>query len=176
MKKAFFSIIGLLFGLTGICQIPKSEVVNATLPQGTKSLTKEQTSTILRNNFKRNEVPTDNKSLNIQNYYQMNGLIIAFWDDEVNPPFNRSLEEISSGMTGIFKYNHDTVNFNRIITLNNVKYLEYEIQKEDEAYLWFQSEVNKNNKSICGVIQFKKQDETKAEKYLDDLLKSVHFK
>jgi hypothetical protein len=175
-KKVVFSIIGLLFSFVGICQVPNSQVIDATLPKGTVSLSKEQASTMLHNNFKRYEVPTNSKYLDIKNYYQMDGLLVAFWDDEVNPQFKRSLETIRSGIMGVFRYTHDTVNFSKIITLNNINFLEYEFKKEDEVYLWFQSDVNKNDKNICGVIQFKKGNEDKAQKYLDDFLGTVRFK
>jgi hypothetical protein len=171
MKNIVFLIIGLLISSQLIGQTPKSDVVSVRLPHGATSLTKEQLSKVAHNNFKRSGVPLD-----VENYYQLDGLIISFWDIEVNPDFNRSLEEIRSGMVAILKRNNDTVNFSKIITVNNIQFLEYEYQKDDEVYLRFQSEFNKNHKNICGIIQFKKPDQDKAHKALQDLLQSIHFK
>jgi len=172
MKNITFFTICLFFSIHAIGQIPKSDVVSLSVPNGARSLTKEQLSKIVHNNFKRSGVP-----LNMENYYQLDGLIISFWDHEenVSPEFQRSLEEIKSGMLGILKQNNDTVNFSKIITINSIQFLVYEYQKEDEVYLRFQTGF-KNNKNFGGIIQFKKPDEAKANKALQDLLQSIRFK
>jgi hypothetical protein len=162
----------LLFGLKLSGQAPISEVVDATLPKGAKLLTKEQLIAYTKSNYKRSQIPTDKK-----NTYQLDGLLISVWDLSVNPGLKRSLQASQSEMLGYLKRNtENTINYSKIITVNNIQFLVCEYQKQDEVYLWFKSDYNKANKNISGVIQFKKPDQNKAEAALQTFLASVHFK
>jgi hypothetical protein len=169
--KNLFLIACLFFNIGAWGQVPKSDVVSASLPKGAISLRKEQVSKIVHDNFKRSSIPLD-----VENYYQLDGIVMSFWDDEVNPEFKRSLEDIQLGMLGIFKRNNDVVNFSKIISVNNIRFLVYEYQIDDEVNLCFQSDFNKHNKHIGGIVQFKKPDEDKGQKVLQGLLQSMHFK
>jgi ABC-type antimicrobial peptide transport system permease subunit len=171
MRKVILLITALFFSICAIGQAPKSKVVSINVPAGAVQLTKEQAAEVIHANFKQTSIPLDK-----ENYYQLNGLVMSFWDDEVNPEFNRSLEDIRSGILGVFHYNHDVVNFAKIILVNNVHFLIYEFQKDDGVVLRFQSEFTKSNKGVLGIIEFKKPDEEKAQKALQDLLQSIHFK
>ena len=131
MKKITFLIFGLCWSFKAISQqIPSSEVLTASMPPGSKLLTQDQLVKFTRKNFTRTPIPADKK-----NIYQLDGIIISFWDIEQDTEYKRSLEEIRSGMLGVLKYAHDTVNFSKIITINNSQFLVYEYQKEDEVYL-----------------------------------------
>jgi len=115
--------------------------------------------------------------INKENYYKLDGVLISFWDLSVNPEFKKTLQASQSEMLGYLARNKEnTVNFSKIITVNNIQFLVCQYQKQNEVYLWFKSDFNKDNKDICGIIQFKKPDEDKAEKALKDLLQSMHFK
>jgi alpha-amylase/alpha-mannosidase (GH57 family) len=170
MRNVVLFKVALLFSIYAIGQSPKSNVVSISAPAGAIQLTKEQASELIHANFKQSSIPLDK-----ENYYQLNGIIMSFWDIEQDTEYKRSLEEIRSGMLGVLKYAHDTVNFSKIITVNNSQFLVYEYQKDDEVYLWFQTDF-KNNKKSGGTLQFKKPDEAKAERALQDLLQSIHFK
>jgi hypothetical protein len=172
-QKITLLILNLFFGLYAMGQQnPSSEVVSATMPIGTKHLTKAKVLDYVHKNYKRSQISVDRK-----NIYQLDGLLISFWDLSINPEFKKSLQDSQSEMLGLLKRNPENViNYYKIITVNNIQFLIYEYQKQDEVFLRFQSEYDKNNKDICGLIQFKTPDEAKAQKALNDLLQTVHFK
>jgi hypothetical protein len=177
VKKIIVLIAGLFFSRFALGQAaPSSNVISASLPTGAVQLTKDQTVSVLHKNFKHYKIPIDNTHLKVDNYYQLDGIVFSFWDFETDPQFKRSLEEISSGVGAILKRNNDTVSFNKIVIINNIKFLEYEFSEGNEISLWFQSDVNKHYQNIVGVIQLKKGDEEKAQRFLDSFLNSVHFK
>jgi len=66
--------------------------------------------------------------------------------------------------------------FSKIITVNNIRFLIYEYQRNEEFYLRFQSELDRNRNNISGLIRFEKADEHKAQTALNDLLQTIHFK
>ena len=173
MKKIFSLIAGLLFSLSVLGQpLPTSEVVNAAMPKGSRLLTKEQLISYINNNFKISQVPTDKVNL-----YLLDGLIISFWDLSVNPESKRTLQDSQSEVLEYVGRNKENViNYSKIVAFNNIQFLLFEYQKQDEVYLWFKSDYNKNNKDINGVIQFKKPYEAKAQAALQTFLGSVHFK
>lgn len=172
MKKVTLIIICTLLGLRTIAQIPKSRVVDAAMPNGAIRLTNEQLKDYIRNNYKKSGVPLDK-----DNVYQIDGVIISFWDLHVNPQFKKSLEASQKEILGYLKWtDHNNVNFSKIITVKGVRYLEYEYQKYDEVFLRFQSEFDSNNDNICGIVQCKEPDRQKAEETLDNFLQTVHFK
>lgn len=172
MKKIFLLIQSVLFCSLALCQpSPSSDVVTATMPAGSRLMSKKEVIDFTKN-YKRSQISPDRK-----NIYQSDGLIISFWDLSVNPGFKKSLEASRSEMLAVFKLDKEAViNFSKIIDINNIHFLVYEYQKGDEVFLRFQSEFNKSDKNICGIIQCKKPDEDKAQKALSELLNSVHFK
>jgi hypothetical protein len=171
MKKTIFLITGLFISLYTMGQSPTSDVFNATAPKGAKKLTREQLTNYVHSNYKRSGLPLDK-----ENTYQVDGLLISYWSLSVNPDFKKSLKSTQSEMLAVLKENNNMINDSRIIKINNIQFLVYEYQKENEVTLRFQSEFNKNNKNINGIIQFKEADKDKAHKALDDFLQTVHFK
>jgi hypothetical protein len=149
----------------------KSDVVNVILPHGTSVIEKGNIERTVHTNFKRTSIPFDK-----ENYFQSDGLIISFWDDKVNPEFNRKLDDIQPGILAVLKYNHDQVNFSKIITVNGMRFLIYEYEKDNEVDLRFQSEFDKNNRDVLGVIQFKKPNEERGQQYLQQLLQNMYHK
>ena len=153
-------------------QTPSSTVVTATMPQGATKPTKDELAKYIHDNYKRSQVPLDKT-----NTYKLNGLLISFWDLSINPPFKKSLEASQSEILGYLKQNSEnTINYSKIITVNDIRFLVYVYQKGNEEYLRFQSEYNKDNKNICGLIQCKKPDEVEAEETLQTFLSTIHFK
>jgi len=172
MKKILFLIAGLFLFFYAVGQTPSSNVVTATMPKGATRLTRAQLINIVHNNYKKSGIPLDKG-----NTYQLNGILISFWDLSVNPEFKKSLKASQSEMVGYLSRNKENIiHYSQIIKVNNIHYLVCEYQNDDEIYLWFKSDYNKNDKDINGVIQFKKPDEDKAHKALDDFLSTVHFK
>jgi len=80
-------------------------------------------------------------------------------------------------MLGYLRIDHDNIiDYSKIIAVNNIQFLICQYEKDGEAFLWFKSDYDRDNKNISGVIQFKKPDEDKAQKALQTFLGSVHFK
>jgi hypothetical protein len=172
-QKITLFILGFFFSFYAMGQQPtSSEVVNAVMPKGATKLTGEQLSNYVCKNYIRPGIPLDK-----ENTYQLDGLLISFWDLSVKPEFKKSLQDSQSEILAILKRNDENViNYSKIIAVNNIQFLVYEYQKSDEVYLWFRSDFNKNNENIIGTIQFKKPDEDKAQKALQTFLQTVHFK
>ena len=155
-----------------VAQTISSEVVNASIPKGAKHISTEELSNYLKSNYKYSQI-----SFNRANVFKMGRLIISFWDLSVNPVSKKSLEDSQLEILGYLKYNPENViNFSKIETINNIRFLIYQYQKGDETFLRFQSEFNSKNRNICGIVQFKKPDENDAHAALKELLESVHFK
>jgi hypothetical protein len=156
--------------IRSLCQHPQSNIVSINVPQDAISLSKEEAARTIHANFKRSSIP-----LGKENYYKVDGIIVSFWDHEENAIHENTLEEIRSGMLGILKRTHDTVNISKIIKINDMQFLVYEFQNENEVHLVFQTDYYKNA-NFGGMIEFKKPDEEKAQKILQELLQSIHFK
>jgi len=173
MRKIIFFIAGLFFTQYVIAQqAPSSEVVTAVMPKGAIKLTQDQLVRFTSKNYKSSAMP-----LNKENTYQLDGILISFWDLRVNQEFKKSLPASQKEILEVLRLNDfNKVNYSKIITVNNKQFLVYDYEIEDECYLRFQSEFNKQNKNICGLIQYKKPDEAKAEEALQTFLQSVHFK
>jgi hypothetical protein len=173
MRKIILSIAFLFLSIFVFAQEnPNSTVVTARMPKGSVKLGKKELSKFLHENFKKSGVPLDK-----ENTYQLDGIIISFWDLSVNPESKKSLKATQSEMLSVLKLNNDNViNYSKIISVNNIQYLVYEYQKDDEVYIWFRSDFNKDNKNINGTIQCKDQDKDKAHEVLKTFLESVHFK
>jgi hypothetical protein len=176
MKKVVLSLLGIFLVFEGICQPPKSIVLDATIPRGSLAINKDQAASFLRGNFKGHEIPIDNKQLNNVNYYTWDGMIISFWDVETDMHDKKSIEGKAAGIIDLFRRFNDTVNFNRIVTINDIKFFEYEYQINGEIYLRFQSDANTKNQTVCGLIQCKQPDEPQAQSYLKELSQSMRFK
>ncbi len=172
MKKISFLVAGLFLSHFAMSQVNgHSDVVNITIPKKAAKLTKEKLVTYTNSNYKRSQVPIDK-----ENIYQIDGLIVSFWDVPASESNKRDLPVIQSEILGILKRNNENViNYSKIITVNNIQFLVFEYQKGDEVFLRFISEL-KNHKNLNGIIQFKKPDEDKAQEALKDLLGGMHFK
>jgi hypothetical protein len=176
MKYVLIFLICSVLSARSFGQPPKSIVLDATMPRGSLAINKDQAASFLRENFKGHEIPIDNKYINNVNYYRQDGIIISFWDVETDIHDKKSLEDKGAGIMGLFRRYNDTVIFHRIVTVNNIKFFEYEYQIGGEIYLRFQSDANTKNQTVCGLIQCKKPDEAEAQSYLQELLQSMHFK
>jgi len=172
MKKIFLLLAGLFCSLYAMGQAPTRDVFTADTPKGATRLSKEQLLSYMHHNFKTSAVPDDK-----EHTYKLDGLLISYWSLSVNPEFKKSLQASESEILAVLKRNPENViHYSKIVSANKIQFLVYEYQRNDEVLLRFQSEFNKDNKNINGLIQFKKLDEEKAQKALQDFLKSVHFK
>ncbi|HTD98563.1 MAG TPA: hypothetical protein VK668_04730 [Mucilaginibacter sp.] len=172
MKRIIFLIAGLVFSISCMSQQPNlSSVVSIKLPDKAEKLNRTQSSSYLKENFKKSKVPLDK-----ENIYIKDGVIISFWDLSVSGDNKRSLQNSKAELLEVLKIDKNLkVNEANIITINHNQFLVINYQEGDEVYLRFYSDY-KNNKNISGLIQFKKPDEDKAKGLLDTLLKTIQFK
>jgi hypothetical protein len=172
MKKIRLAVAGLLVSIHAFSQVASSETFGATVPKEASKLTRKQLVNILHDNYKWPAIQP-----NRENIYQLNGLLISYWGLSVNSDYHKNLEASQKEILGYLKRDElNTINESKIVVVNNIKFLVYEYQRGDEVYLRFQSDFDKNLKNVNGIIQFKKPDEEKAQKTLQDLLQSIHFK
>jgi|GEM_PF-3444296 len=147
LKKINFLSIGFLFGLSAFGQAPSKETFGATAPKQAIKIDKEHLVTILHQSRRQSTVPTDN-----ENTYQLDGLLISYWGLSVNADYHKTLEESQSEILGYLKGDKENNKVNsKIIAVNNIKFLIYEYQRNDQFYLRFKSEFDKNYHNINGV-------------------------
>src|ERR1700744_188691 len=104
-EKVVLLILLISFNLSvAFGQAPQSEVVNADMPAGAKQLTKEQLSTYVHKNYKVSQMPKKR-----ENTYQLDNLLIAFWDLSVNPEFKKSLKASQAEILEYLKWTDDNV-------------------------------------------------------------------
>jgi len=170
MKRISFLVACMLFCLYATAQVDVNNVFTAMPPKNATSLTSEQLQTYLRSHFKVTLVPGNHETT-----YLADGVIVCFWDLKANPQYLKPLDSLQArGVRGVSK--SATLNDSHFETVNSVRFGVYEFQKEDEVYIRFGSEVNKNLQSMNGILQFKAADKDKAHQYLKDLLASMRFK
>src|SRR6185503_5062436 len=172
MKKINLLIICFLLGYSAFGQVPSTETFGATVPKEAIKLDRDHVLSIAHKTLRQSYVAPG-----IENTYQLDGLVISYWGLSVSPDNTKSLEDSQKEILGLLKRNEgDIVKNSKIVTVNNIRFLVYEYHRGDDVSLRFQSELDKNHKNVNGLIQFKKPDEDKAHKALDDSLHTIHFK
>jgi hypothetical protein len=174
VKKTLSLIIGVFFSGFAIGQAnPSSNVVNLKVPERAVKLSTDDVQTFIKaNGFKHSQLAFEKR----RKFYEVDGLIISFWDIPMNPTHKRSLQKMQDEGLGILKDDKENIiKFSKIESINNIQFLIYEYQKEDEVFLRFISDEN-NNKNLTGILEFKTSDEKKAEAVLQEFLQSMHFK
>ena len=68
------------------------------------------------------------------------------------------------------------VDNSKIITVNNIRYSVIASHDGDNMTIQFTSDYDKSGGYINGFIEYKKTDESAAEKYLQNFLENMHFK
>jgi len=170
MKRISFLVVCMLFCLYATAQVDVNNVFTAMPPKNATSLTGEQLQTYVRGHFKITLVPSNHEFT-----YLADGVIICCWDLKANPQYLKPLDSLQArGVRGVSKT--AIVNDSHFETVNNIRFGIYEFQHDDEVYIRFGSEVNKNLQSMNGILQFKAADKDKAHQYLKDLLASMRFK
>jgi len=148
MKKILYLIAVLFFSIHVLGQASESSVVSVRLPKGASSLTKRQLSGLVHQNFKRSSIPLER-----ENYYQLDGILIFFWDLSVNPGFKKGIANSKLELLGYLSRNKDnTIDYSKIINVNGIQFLICQYENHGEAYLWFKSECNSDDKYINGVF------------------------
>jgi hypothetical protein len=170
MKKAIFFTIGLFFGLYSAAQEVSTDVYVAATPKGATKLVGQGISDYLRSNFKISLVPT-----NQENTCLADGVVICFWSLKAAPEYKKTLEDVKTSMDAFLKKKNTYITSD-ITTINGIRFFVWEFHNDDETYIRFMSDMNKNKDNMDGIIQFKAADSDKAHEYAKDLLASMHFK
>lgn len=170
MKKLTLFTIGLLFSLCALGQEVSTDIFTATAPAGATKLTGQPLADYVHANYKKTLLPS-----NQENTYLADGVIVCFWGLPGGPVKSKPLEEMQARMVAVLQRNN-TVNYARIETINNIRFLIYEFESDGEAYISYRSEPNSKEQTLNGTIQFKTADKEKARQDLKDLLTSMHFK
>ncbi|MEP6613216.1 MAG: hypothetical protein ABJA76_15055 [Mucilaginibacter sp.] len=160
----------MLFGLCALGQQVSTDIFTATAPAGATKLTGQPLADYLRANYKKTLVPS-----NQENTYLADGVIVCFWGLPGGPVKSKPLEEMQTRMVTVLQKNN-TVNYARIETINNIRFLIYEYESDGEVYIRYWSDPNSKGQNLSGITQFKTGDKEKARQDLKDLLTSMHFK
>jgi len=170
MKKLTLLTVGLLFGLFALGQQVTTDIFTAIAPSGSAKLTGQALQDYVHSNYKKTLVPS-----NQEDTYLADGVIICFWGLPAGTVKSKPLEEMQTRMVEVLQKNN-TVNYARIYTINNTRFLIYEFESDGEAYIRYRSDPNSKEQTLNGIIQFKAADKDKARHDLKDLLASMHFK
>jgi hypothetical protein len=170
MKKLTLFTIGLLFSLCALGQEVSTDIFTATAPAGGTKLTGQSLADYVHANYKKTLLPS-----NQENTYLADGVIVCFWGLPGGPVKSKPLEEMQTRMVAVLQ-KHNTVNYARIETINNIRFLIYEFESDGEAYISYRSEPNSKEQTLNGTIQFKTADKDKARQDLKNLLAGMHFK
>jgi len=170
MKKLTLLAIGLLLGFCALGQEVSTDIFTATAPAGATKLTGQALADYVRNNYKKSHLPS-----NQENTYLADNVLICFWGLPAGTVKSKPLEEMQTRMVAVLQKNN-TVNYARIETINNTRFLIYEFETDGEVFISYRSEPNAKEQTLNGTLQFKTADKEKARQYLKDLLTSMHFK
>ncbi|HVW96137.1 MAG TPA: hypothetical protein VHA56_09235 [Mucilaginibacter sp.] len=92
------------------------------------------------------------------------------------PLLRKGLENRQRQMVSLLRQNPSfTVTGSDIVTYNNIKYLIIKYQEDNQWYIWYSSDYNKEGSFINGFIQYSKGDDLKAKQYLEDMLSTTKF-
>lgn len=176
MKKLHLIIICILYSLSVIGQQSDdaSEVVQLSLPKGTRKLSQQEYNDFMAKRYDKSGI------VDFHNHvYQKNNLLIYYFNSYVTAPkLKKSLESNERIMLGVFKqYGKTTVvDTATIITVNNIRFGLIKYHKNDIWYIRSTSDYDNNLHYIRGFIEYKKSDQVEAEQYLRELLQSMHFR
>jgi hypothetical protein len=151
-----------------------SEVMQLTLPKGTSKLSKEEYGRFMSKRYDKS-----NLSSFRDHVYKKDGLLIYYLNSAISSPkFKRSLESSQSIMLGVFKQYSKTIVIDtaKIITVNKVRFSIIKYHENNIWYTKFTSDYDKTLRFVNGFIEYKKADADNAQKALDGLLRSMHFK
>ena len=171
MKNIALTVITLLNCLASIAQERTSNLATFSVPKESKRITKEQFLTQEGQQFKRILFSSNSDDLFFKNAYTIDGILISVYDRE-NTDDKRTMQQLQRELTSV---NPKRVKQSQITTINNRQFLVIDLQDDGAMATYFYSDV-KEGKRVQGVLQFSNQEEEKAKKILDDLLKSILFK
>jgi hypothetical protein len=170
MKKLTLLTVALLFGLCALGQDVSTDIFTATAPVGAPKLTGQALMDYVHANYKKTLVPS-----NQDNTYLADGVIICFWALPAGTVKSKPLEEMQTRMVAVLEKSN-TVNYSRIETINNTRFLIYEFESDGEVYIRYRSDPNAKDQTMNGILQLKTADKDKARQDLKDLLNSMQFK
>ncbi|NQX38813.1 hypothetical protein SAMN05421820_101848 [Pedobacter steynii] len=152
-------------------QAPLSEIGTIKLPVNLDHSDGKQIAAFEKVNFK-----YLSSTRGLKHIYKIGDILFGFEDFSRPEKLAGSLEDYKERILGEvesieLRKTKETVD---IIKHNNTKFLVRKAIREDECYYYFMSDT-RAGAGIRGGIQFKKADQQKAEKILNDFLKNIQF-
>jgi hypothetical protein len=167
MKIISLFLTSLIYSLHAFCQQP---VIDTAVTNGMEQLSAQSFTSISRQQF-------DNVSLTGIGYsYYRKGNMLFYYRNSKGSQFDKfTLEENMNQ----FKKSHEDagsiVTRSEIITVNGVRFLVIDFTSKSDRYLSFRSDYATNDKFTYGYIQYKSQDENKAQQLLNNVLQHIHL-
>jgi len=173
MKKFLLIFACLIYSINTFGQEGPTtrEVMQLTLPKGTEKLDEEKLNNLSHNRF--NEKTTSDFHDHI---FKKDSLLIYYMNLSFPRILRKSLESNQIMMVSLLGQAKDTVDYSKIISVNNIRFLIIEYHDKNTMYIRFRSDYDKSGSLINGFIECKKRHERQARHYLQDLLKGMHFK
>ncbi|MCC8424364.1 hypothetical protein [Mucilaginibacter sp. UR6-11] len=174
MNKIILLIIGLLFSLDSIAQeITIGTTADVKLPPNAEKIDKQ--SMIARSGrlYGNSQLQHWSKT---DNLYKLDDITLSIWDVHHAKDDTRTLDDIKIQMLGLFENDKSIkVSDATIKKVKNHWFLIIKYQKGEPFYVWFISDP-KNFKSLNGLMEFKKEDQGKAEAKLNEILNNSFFR
>ncbi|WP_158796036.1 hypothetical protein [Pedobacter sp. L105] len=172
--KAFFGIfITILFcsSVNGQ-QVYQSRILTLKLPSSAVKISlSEKTPDIGTEQYKVAAAKLAKK----KNYYNINGMILGFWDQSITGISTQPLEQKKEELIGMNRRRNATNVSGVIKTSNHIQFIILRYDQNDFSFYKFISE-NHNNQNILGFIQFRPADKNRATDLLTQVLNSIEFK
>jgi hypothetical protein len=147
------------------------------LPKGTEKLNKQQFKNLSHGGLDEEAISDFHDHI-----YKKDGLLIYYLNLSTSPKLKKPLESYQKMMVALLSGKSELkgavtiVDESKIITINNIRYSIIESHVGDNMTIQFTSDYDKSGGYINGFIEYKKPDEAKAKKYLQDFLGNTHFK
>ncbi|MVN92581.1 hypothetical protein [Mucilaginibacter aquatilis] len=148
-----------------------THLVTFSLPKKVQKLSKQQYLDYGKKSFNKSYTALPNDHV-----YLTEGLLVTIRDRETESTKKRTLEQLKREMEEVIGSGNGTYTQSRIVTVDNRKFYIFEFYIKNEGHLSFYTDyIGNKNKNTVGVIDFKRPDEAKAHKHLEDILKGMRF-
>jgi hypothetical protein len=172
MKNIYLILLTFTSCFPAVCQqLPKSNVANIIIPKEATKLTKEQTISLIKANFKHPK-----KISNYDNIYNIDGIVISVSDEVNMQDYNYTIENQKAETESLYKRNKQgKIIQSKIISINNELFYVFEHEEDDEITLSFMCDF-KNKKTFFCSLNYKEINDDKAKNFFNMILKSFKYK
>ena len=173
MKKSIlFILVTLAMGYYAVGQTHVKEHILLKAPEGIIKLNQQQYKDAAHQKYDKYWL-----SDTAEHLYKKNGILLAYHEIYINDNrFKKSLEVFQKQTLGLIEQ-HKTaiVDFSRIDTINNIRFLITEYRSNDVVNIHVISEYNKDNIAFNGLFQFEPGNEKKAMAFAKEIMADLQF-